>query len=132
MKTSVIFGVMQMSLGTVMKGFNAVYFKRYIELFFDVFTQIALLMALFGFMDILIFMKWTTDWDEVEADYNKNMATIKGDYKMAHVYTKGESTPSIIQTMIVMFIKMGTPPKTIEGQNPQAPIIGTLYDGYST
>jgi V-type H+-transporting ATPase subunit a len=55
-----------MSLGTVMKGFNAVYFKRYIELFFDVFTQIALLMALFGFMDILIFIKWTTDWDTLE------------------------------------------------------------------
>jgi len=62
MKTSVIFGVMQMLLGTVMKGFNAVYFKSWIELVFDVFTQIALLCALFGFMDIMIFIKWTTDW----------------------------------------------------------------------
>lgn len=60
-----------MLLGTTMKGFNAVYFKRYIELVFDVFTQIALLIALFGFMDMLIFIKWMTDWDEVEANYNK-------------------------------------------------------------
>jgi len=70
MKTSVIFGVMQMSLGTVIKGFNAIHFKRWIELIFDVFTQIALLMALFGFMDIMIFLKWTTDWVAEEERYN--------------------------------------------------------------
>lgn len=78
MKTSVIFGVMQMSLGTVMKGFNAVYFKRNIELIFDVFTQIALLMALFGFMDIMIFLKWTTDWEEVAGQYNDDFALAPG------------------------------------------------------
>jgi V-type H+-transporting ATPase subunit a len=38
MKTSVIFGVAQMSLGTVVKGFNAVYFKRWTELIFEVMT----------------------------------------------------------------------------------------------
>lgn len=38
MKIAVIFGVMQMTLGTVVKGFNANYFKRYVELVFDVFT----------------------------------------------------------------------------------------------
>ena len=38
MKISVIFGVAQMLLGTLMKGFNAVYFKDYIELFFEVIT----------------------------------------------------------------------------------------------
>ena len=72
MKTSVIFGVWQMLLGTFMKGYNAVYFKRWIELFFDVFTQVALLMALFGFMDILIFAKWMTDWESIENQLNAN------------------------------------------------------------
>ena len=38
MKTSDIFGVAQMSLGTVVKGFNAVYFKRWTELIFEVMT----------------------------------------------------------------------------------------------
>lgn len=36
MKTSVIYGVVQMLLGTCMKGMNAFYFKRYGELVFDV------------------------------------------------------------------------------------------------
>ena len=68
MKISVIFGVMQMTLGTILKGFNAAYFKNYLELIFDVFTQICLLMALFGFMDMLIFIKWTTDWHGIEEE----------------------------------------------------------------
>ena len=86
-----------------MKGFNAVYFKRYIELIFDVFTQIALLMALFGFMDIMIFIKWTTDWEELEtkvynADFKKSagMREIKAPYAMSHEYGTYESAPSII------------------------------------
>ena len=66
MKTSVIFGVMQMCLGTVMKGFNAIFHKNWVEFIFDVCTQIALLMALFGFMDLMIFVKWTTNWDAIE------------------------------------------------------------------
>ena len=63
MKTSVIFGVVQMLLGTFMKGFNAIYFKRYGELIFDVISQILLLVCLFGFMDYMIIVKWTTDWE---------------------------------------------------------------------
>lgn len=84
MKTSVIYGVSQMLLGTSMKGFNAFYFKRYGELVFDVFSQILLLSALFGFMDSLIIVKWTTDWDAVKAQ-------------------TGTVPPGIVETMIVMF-----------------------------
>lgn len=65
MKTSVIYGVAQMLLGTSMKGFNALYFKRYGEFLFDVLSQIFLLVALFGFMDYMIIVKWTTDWGAV-------------------------------------------------------------------
>ena len=62
MKASVIFGVAHMLLGICMKGANAFYFNRRIELFSEVLTQIALLVALFGFMDFMIVVKWTTDW----------------------------------------------------------------------
>jgi V-type H+-transporting ATPase subunit a len=58
MKTSVILGVLQMSLGICMKGFNALYFRSYVDFFFEFIPQIALLWALFGWMDILIIVKW--------------------------------------------------------------------------
>ena len=64
MKISVIFGVAQMLLGTMMKGFNAVYFKEYVELAFEVVTQALLLIVLFGFMDYMIISKWLTNWDD--------------------------------------------------------------------
>ena len=64
MKISVIFGVAQMLLGTLMKGFNAVYFKDYIELFFEVITQALLLIVLFGYMDFMIITKWLTNWED--------------------------------------------------------------------
>jgi V-type H+-transporting ATPase subunit a len=58
MKTSVILGVLQMSLGICMKGFNALYFGAYVDFFFEFIPQISLLLALFGWMDTLIIGKW--------------------------------------------------------------------------
>jgi V-type H+-transporting ATPase subunit a len=60
MKTSVILGVLQMSLGICMKGFNALYFGAYVDFFFEFIPQISLLLALFGWMDTLIIGKWLT------------------------------------------------------------------------
>jgi len=96
MKMSVILGVAQMLLGTCLKGFNAIYFGRHCEFIFVVITQILLMLALFGFMNFLIVVKWTTNWDQ----------------EMAHVKaTTGEAwnAPGIIAQMIVMFINGGVP-----------------------
>jgi len=63
MKISVLFGVAQMLLGTTLKGFNAIYFNRKLEFVFVVIAQIVLMVSLFGFMNLLIVVKWTTDWE---------------------------------------------------------------------
>jgi V-type H+-transporting ATPase subunit a len=87
MKTAVILGVAQMLLGTCMKGLNDIYFKKYLSFVFVVVTQIFLMLALFGFMDYMIIVKWLTDWSTLP---------------------KGTTAPGIINTMIVMFIQQGT------------------------
>lgn len=66
MKISVILGVLQMGLGVVMKAFNAVYFKNYVDLVFEFVPQIILLFVLFGYMDWLIIAKWLTDFTHRE------------------------------------------------------------------
>ena len=58
MKIAVIIGVLQMSLGIFMKGFNALYFKRPMDFLFEFIPQIILLNVLFGWMDVLIIAKW--------------------------------------------------------------------------
>jgi len=62
MKTAVILGVLQMSLGIVMKAFNALYFKKSLDFFFEFIPQIVLLSVLFGWMDVLIIGKWLFPW----------------------------------------------------------------------
>ncbi len=104
MKISVIYGVIQMMLGTFMKGFNAMYFKHWVELLAEVTTQVLLLAALFGFMDYLIIVKWTTDWETVTKGTN-------------------EIAPAIIQTMITMFIQGGVKDNSKNLGAPQADVI---------
>jgi V-type H+-transporting ATPase subunit a len=64
MKMSVIFGILQMFMGTCLRGLNAVYFGEKIDLFFEVLPMMIFSASLFVYMVILIFMKWTINWQE--------------------------------------------------------------------
>ena len=58
MKLAVILGVFQMSIGIVLKGLNALHFRQRLDFLFEFIPQICLLLALFGWMDVLIIAKW--------------------------------------------------------------------------
>ena len=62
MKLSVILGVLQMGLGVCMKALNASYFKNKLDFIYEFIPQIILLFVLFGYMDMMIIAKWTTDF----------------------------------------------------------------------
>jgi V-type H+-transporting ATPase subunit a len=78
MKLSVILGVLQMSLGVVMKAFNAIYFKNTIDFVFEFIPQIILLLVLFGYMDWIIIAKWLTDFTHRENDAPSVISTMIG------------------------------------------------------
>lgn len=102
MKVALILGVLQMSLGIVMKGFNDMYNYRIIDFVFEFIPQLTLFMCLFGFMDLMVIMKWTTDYSE---DTSK--------------------APAIINTMLNMAMNGGQP------SNPhESPLFGdkSSYD----
>ncbi len=85
MKLAVIIGVIHMLFGIVLKGMNSLYFKDNLEFFFIFVPQFLFLSALFGYMDLQIFVKWATDWEE-----------------------KGrQNAPSIISNMMSIFLKLG-------------------------
>merc|ERR1712048_150680 len=63
MKISVIFGIIQMFFGIILKGMNAVYFKEPLDLFFEVIPMIVFAGSLFLYMIVLIVMKWSIDWE---------------------------------------------------------------------
>ncbi len=62
MKIAVILGVLQMSLGVILKGYNYKFSHKRLEFYFEFIPQILLLLSLFGFMDLMIILKWTTDF----------------------------------------------------------------------
>ena len=85
-----------MGMGVFMKALNAIYRKNSVDFWFEFLPQIVLLFSLFGFMDWMIIAKWTADFT-----HREYMA------------------PSIISTMIDMFLGLGAIPEGI------SPIIGT-------
>ena len=84
MKISVIFGVLHMSLGIVQKGLNSRYFKRSNETFHEFTPQLVMMLALFGYMDLMIISKWLTNYKGVE-----------------------HNAPSIITMMVGLFLEGG-------------------------
>ena len=66
MKFSVIIGVFQMTLGIVLKGINSIYDKNFIECFCVFIPELIFMLILFGYMDLLIFLKWSVDYEGEE------------------------------------------------------------------
>jgi len=63
MKISVIFGIFQMFMGTCLRGINAIYFKEWLDFFFEFVPMVMFALSLFMYMVVLIFMKWSIDWN---------------------------------------------------------------------
>lgn len=62
MKIAVIIGVLHMTLGVFVKASNSLYFGKFMDFFFEFLPQLAFMVLLFGYMDFLIFYKWTVNW----------------------------------------------------------------------
>mmetsp|Transcript_52719 Transcript_52719/g.60329 ORF Transcript_52719/g.60329 Transcript_52719/m.60329 type:complete len:856 (+) Transcript_52719:139-2706(+) len=89
MKLAVILGVIHMTGGVILKGLNSLHFRKSLDFFFEFIPQLIFLVGLFGYMDFLIFYKWTRDWDH---------------------RTYGDEPPSIIATMMNVGLKGGSIP----------------------
>ena len=68
MKWSVIIGVIQMTLGIILRGLNNLFFEDYMGFFFEFIPQIIFMLLLFGYMIALIFIKWGTDYSRNTAN----------------------------------------------------------------
>lgn len=98
MKISVIIGVLHMSMGIIVKGMNARYFKQTLVFWFEVVTGFIILNALFGWMDILIVIKWF---------YHMNPYSVNEEMVL-----RINQAPSIINVIINNFLAEGKQPFT--------------------
>ena len=64
MKTSIIIGVIHMTSGIIFKGLNCIYFKDWIKFFFVFLPEIIFFLCTFGYMVLLIIIKWLTPFPD--------------------------------------------------------------------
>ncbi|KYO00670.1 putative vacuolar proton translocating ATPase subunit A [Plasmodium gaboni] len=60
MKFSIIIGFIHMTFGVLMKGFNALHFKRKMDFFFEFLPQLIMMLSMIGYLVFLIIYKWVT------------------------------------------------------------------------
>ncbi|XP_020179748.1 V-type proton ATPase subunit a3 isoform X1 [Aegilops tauschii subsp. strangulata] len=60
MKMSILLGIAQMNLGIVLSFFNAKYFKNIVNVWYQFVPQLIFLNSLFGYLSLLIIIKWCT------------------------------------------------------------------------
>ncbi|KAM7475053.1 hypothetical protein LguiB_022296 [Lonicera macranthoides] len=60
MKMSILLGVAQMNLGIIMSFFNAKFFQSSVNIWFQFIPQMIFLNGLFGYLSVLIIIKWIT------------------------------------------------------------------------
>lgn len=92
MKMSVILGVIHMSFGICMVYYNAKFYRKPIDIYAGFIPQMIFMQALFGYLTLMILYKWSVDWFETDA--------------AGHVLRN--SPPSLLNTMIYMFLSPGT------------------------
>lgn len=63
MKLSIVLGVTHMLIGIINKGLNSIYFKDFASFFFEFLPQLFFMLCTFGYMVILIIVKWLTNFD---------------------------------------------------------------------
>lgn len=82
MKMSVIVAVIHMTVGIILSLFNHVYFRQPINIIFEFIPQMLFFCSLFGYMDVLIIIKWCTH------------------------YVDPSKAPGLISAMIDIFLKV--------------------------
>jgi len=98
MKMSVIIGVAHMSMGVVTKGLNMQFMNEQLKFWTEVVTGLIILNGLFGWMDILIFIKWFYPMNPYSID--------------PAMVAQINQAPSIITIMINNFLALGKQPFT--------------------
>ena len=82
MKTAVIIGVVHMMFGLLLRLYNCIKRKKYLDAFVLAIPQIIFMTCTFVYMDYLIVYKWMS------------------------IYQDSKTAPSIISTMIAVFVNL--------------------------
>ncbi|KAI8811298.1 ATPase V0/A0 complex [Cladochytrium replicatum] len=107
MKMAVIFGFLQMMFGIVLSMFNHVHFGRRRDIYTETLPSLILMAAIIGYLVVIIIYKWSVDWT-VAAEQGR------------------PSPPSLLNTLIMMFLEPGHVEPNVQLYPGQGPVQGIL------
>lgn len=99
MKMSIIVGVIHMNLGIVCSLFNQLFFRDHLSLFTEFIPQILFLNCLFGYLALLIVLKWVTNSTADLYGIMINMFLSPGSLEPVNTLYPGQAS---IQTLLVL------------------------------
>lgn len=67
MKMAIVFGVLHMLLGIVLKILNFLHFRKYAYIFMEAIPEFLILSCSFGYLSFMIIFKWCIPWIEYKA-----------------------------------------------------------------
>ncbi len=102
MKISVIFGIIHMTIGIMIKATNTIYKKDFSSFMCEVVTGLIILLGLFGYMDLLIFLKWFIKFDIDDPTKHEGTDIREGEWISQRV-------PTVINFMIDLVFNFGKP-----------------------
>lgn len=91
MKLSIVLGVCQMVMGICMSYKNAVFHRKPLDIWYVFIPQMIFMNAIFGYLVIIILLKWSINWDSVACRADPNCIA-----------------PDLKQVLIDMFMSPGT------------------------
>lgn len=68
MKLSIVYGVLHMILGILLKGWNNIFFAEVATFVFEFLPQLIFFLATFGYMTFCIIIKWLTNYSALHRD----------------------------------------------------------------
>lgn len=106
MKFAIIAGVLQMLMGIGLKWSNAIYFRRWVDLFFEAVPQMVFMLVTFGYMVFCIVVKWLTNW--TGRDPPSIISLFINYYKVSEpLYSTAQTQTSIQRIFILLaFVSM--------------------------
>ncbi|RNE96111.1 putative vacuolar proton translocating ATPase subunit A [Trypanosoma conorhini] len=104
MKCSVIIGVVQMMVGVVLSLLNHIYFGDKLQVWFRFVPEIVFLSFTFGYMCLLIVIKWCTPWENRTHDAPSLLETMTNFFLQPGVVSlplfKGQAAIQVILLLI--------------------------------
>jgi V-type H+-transporting ATPase subunit a len=124
MKFSIIIGVIQMLLGSFLKGLNAWYFSSKLDLFCEALPQFVLMSVTFGYMSFCIVVKWLTDWTGREGQSISiiqlfiNLYTVEEPLYGSREFQQAIQITFIVIAVLCVFVMLLVKPITLSYWSP--------------